>query len=184
MDTHFLSKEDTMKTMKTVLFAIAIVAAAALPVVAAGQADTAAPTGALAFDVQGPDRWEAGHLNRLLIELVPASSETNAIVEPVRVTVPAAEDYVVLPTVPTGDYTVAMVRFGLPDGSFSATVPGPATAVTVEASGVTVAPFAVHVAATADAVSWPEISAAERLAVEDAVRQDLAERGLDRIARR
>jgi hypothetical protein len=148
-----------MKRISVVLLVLLVVAA--LPVAASGQGEKHEEAGALAIAIDGPDQWEPGNLDRLLIELTPVTGNG----ESYRASLPLGERIVVLEDVKAGAYAVTRARYGLPDGRLVADVDTPEEQIVITAGELSLAPFSLEAqGAGPTTVTWSEVSSEIRVA--------------------
>lgn len=148
-----------MKRISVILLVLLVMAA--LPAAASGQSEASKAAGTLAVAIDGPDRWQPGNLDRLLIELTP----TNGVGESFRASLPLGERIVVLEDVKPGTYVVTRARYGLSDGRYVADVDTPQEQIVITAGEICLAPFSLEArGAGPTSVTWSEVSSEIRLA--------------------
>lgn len=141
---------------------LVLLLAATLPLAASGQSERANASSALCVPIEGPDHWEPGSLDRILIELTPIDGKGEAL----RASLPMWNEFVVISDVAPGTYTVTRARYGLPDGSFVAEVKTPEEPVAIASGGIQLAPFSLDMDNRGpEGVAWKEISLEDRIAL-------------------
>jgi hypothetical protein len=118
--------------------------------------------GTLEIVVDGPERWESGYLDRVLVEFRSLSDTESTV----RVVVPFRRDRVTVDGIDSGSYIVAGIRYGYPDGSFVTVQDVPDVRIVVESDAIASVPIELSSNGSGPSkLSWPTIHDSKRVAV-------------------